>query len=352
MPAQQCPKSLLSRVRRHRLDWTSRNLNTTGLDLQPGFCHTQAVRTCLLLILLTLTDVSWALPHARSTGEAVSPSTQRVQVIPRQEASQPIFDIPVTYNARVRYWVTFYQTTGRSWFKTWLERSTIYLPMILELLKESHLPLDLAYVAMIESGYSPYAESHASAVGLWQFIPATGERYGLRRNSWLDERRDFYKSTRAAIAYKKDLYKMFQSWHLVAASYNAGENRIKRLIKRHQTNDFWRLADMKVLPEETINYVPKILAAVLIAKAPGLYGFRDLKYKPPLEFEFMEAPGGTNLRSLAQHLGASYATLKQLNPELLKEYIPRSVSSHRIRIPLGTSQLATQFLLAKNGTPL
>ena len=145
---------------------------------------------------------------------------------------------------------------------------------------------------------------------------------------------------------------MFQSWHLVAASYNAGENRVTRLIKRHQTNDFWRLADMKVLPEETINYVPKIIAAILVAKAPGLYGFRDLNYKPPLEFEFMEAPGGTNLRQLAQHLGTSYADLKQLNPELLKDYIPRSVPRHRIRIPLGKSQLATQYLLAKNGSAL
>lgn len=276
-------------------------------------------------------------------------SKSKIRIVPRQSSSDLVFDIPMTYNARVKYWVTYYQTKGRGWFKTWLERSTIYLPMIQQMLRQEGLPEDLAYVAMIESGYSPTAHSHASAMGLWQFIPATGERYGLRRNAWLDERRDFYKSTKAAIAYKKDLYKMFQSWHLVAASYNTGENRIRRLIQRHGTNDFWKLADLKVLPEETINYVPKIIAAILIAKAPALYGFRDLNYQKPFEFEFMEAPGGTTLKGLAAYLGVSYKSLKSLNPELLRSSIPSYVRSHRIRIPLGTSQKATQFLLAQNG---
>lgn len=289
-----------------------------------------------------------AAPHPSSS---LRPEPAHVELMPRQQASDLIFDIPMTYNARVRYWITYYQTTGRSWFKTWLERSTIYLPMIHEMLREAQLPLDLAYVAMIESGFSPTAKSHASAVGLWQFIPATGERYGLRQTSWLDERRDFYKSTKAAIAYKKDLFKMFQSWHLVAASYNAGENRIRRLTERHKTKEFWKLADLKVLPKETTDYVPKIIAATLLAKAPGLYGFRDLNYQKPMEFEFMEAPGGTNLRTLAQYLGVSYSALQRLNPELLKEAIPRQISSHRIRIPLGTSHQATQYLLAHNGTP-
>jgi membrane-bound lytic murein transglycosylase D len=143
-----------------------------------------------------------------------------------------VFDIPVAYNPRVKYWVEYFQTTGRVWFVKWLERSPRYLPSLQTTLSRHGLPKDLAYIAMIESGFSSQASSTAKAVGPWQFIRETGERYGLKVAWWLDERKDFQKSTDAAAKYLKKLYGMFHNWYLVAASYNTGENRIKRQIKK------------------------------------------------------------------------------------------------------------------------
>ncbi|MBC7370013.1 MAG: lytic transglycosylase domain-containing protein, partial [Bdellovibrionaceae bacterium] len=186
-----------------------------------------------------------------------------------------IFDLPVTYNKKVSKWVQYYQTRGQRWFGEWLSRSSKYMPMIQAELQRANLPLDLAYMVMIESGFSSVAVSHADAVGPWQFIEPTGARYGLRKNWWLDERRDLKKSTLAAIRYLKDLREEFGSWYLVAASYNMGEAGLRRQIKKHGTKDYWELVKRGALPVETQEYVPKILAAMLISKAPNLYGFRD-----------------------------------------------------------------------------
>ncbi|MDX9730602.1 MAG: transglycosylase SLT domain-containing protein [Bdellovibrionales bacterium] len=255
-----------------------------------------------------------------------------------------IFDFPVTYNARVRKWIKYFQTSGRTSFRRWLERSSRFIPGIQEELKKANLPLDLAYVAMIESGFSSSAVSHAHAMGMWQFIAPTGRRYGLHIDWWIDERRDFEKATRAAIGYMTDLFGQFGSWYLVAASYNMGENGVRRLIRRHKTNSYWELADRGALPEETRNYVPKMLAAMLIAKAPALYGFREIEAQVPYSFEYFNAPGGTDLINLANHLGVSERSLTELNPELLKGFIPREVRSHKIRIPKGAHAAVAQYL--------
>lgn len=258
--------------------------------------------------------------------------------------SDVIFDLPVTYNSRVKKWIQYFQKPGRTTFRVWLERSSRFLPMIQGELKEAGLPTDLAYVAMIESGFSPHAVSHAAAMGLWQFIEPTGKRYGLKTAWWLDERRDFLKATRAAIRYMSDLYKQFGSWDLVAASYNMGENGVRRLIKRHGTNSFWKLADLGVLPEETRDYLPKILAAILMSKAPGLYGFRDLTPVLPFQYDEVTVPGGTDLLLLAHHLKVPEKTMTELNPELLKAFVPREMDGHRIRVPKG-ARVAVQGLV-------
>ena len=145
-------------------------------------------------------------------------------------------------------WINYFQTSGRDYFKLWLERSTRYAPYIKKELENHKLPKDIFYVAMIESGLSSSAKSRAGAVGLWQFIASTGREYGLKINQWVDQRRNFTKATRAAIAYKKFLYKMFGSWYLVSASYNMGENRLRKLVREYGTNDFWELAEMGLLP--------------------------------------------------------------------------------------------------------
>lgn len=255
-----------------------------------------------------------------------------------------IFDFPVTYNSRVRKWIKYFQTSGRSSFRRWLERSSRFIPGIQEEMKRANLPLDLAYVAMIESGFSSNASSHASALGMWQFIAPTGTRYGLSIDWWIDERCDFEKSTKAAVNYMTDLFQQFGSWYLVAASYNMGENGVRRLIKRHGTNSFWALADRGALPEETRNYLPKMLAAMLIAKAPALYGFRDLEFQVPFSYDTLDVPGGTDLINLANHLGVSERAITELNPELLKAFVPREVKTHRIRIPKGSKIAVSQYV--------
>ncbi|MBC7372027.1 MAG: lytic transglycosylase domain-containing protein [Bdellovibrionaceae bacterium] len=259
-----------------------------------------------------------------------------------------IFDLPVTYNKKVSKWVQYYQTRGQHWFGEWLSRSSKYMPMIQAELQRANLPLDLAYMVMIESGFSSVAVSHADAVGPWQFIEPTGARYGLRKNWWLDERRDLKKSTLAAIRYLKDLREEFGSWYLVAASYNMGEAGLRRQIKKHGTKDYWELVKRGALPVETQEYVPKILAAMLISKAPNLYGFRDLDKMTPLDYEVVAVPGGTDLDMLADHLGVTRKSMKDLNAELLLGYVPRQIDKHFIRVPKGALNLVSTYVFDKH----
>lgn len=272
--------------------------------------------------------------------------TRPLNVIDRTEPSL-IFDLPVEYNNQVKNWINYFQTSGQPHFRLWLERYSRVAHPIQNILTDAKLPKDLIYMAMIESGFSYRAVSSAAAVGPWQFIHDTGTRFGLKINWWIDERRDFYKSTKAASAYIKYLYNMFGSWYLVAAAYNTGENRIKRLMKKHNTRNFWTLARKKALYEETIHYVPKLIAAMLIAKAPGLYGFRNLNPLPQDRFEYFMAPGGTSLLSLAQYLQVPSSLLRRLNPELILFKIPHSVPQHQIRIPVGSSYKVSQYLKKK-----
>jgi membrane-bound lytic murein transglycosylase D len=258
--------------------------------------------------------------------------------------SSPYFDIPVTYNTKVKWWINYFQTDGRRWFKTWLERSHAYLPQMQRVLAARDMPQDLAFVAMIESGFSSQATSSADAVGYWQFIAPTANRYGLKTTWWLDERRDFSKSTGAAARYLGDLFKQFGSWYLCAAAYNMGEGRMQRLVNRYHTHNYWILSKRGDFPEETKQYIPKLLAAMLIAKAPKLYGFHELNLKEPYSFDYFSVPGGTDLLNLAHFIGVSGAQLTQLNPELLHGFIPRFVSTHRIRIPKGMQSRVSQFI--------
>lgn len=261
---------------------------------------------------------------------------------PRHLSSSLIFDLPVTYNAEVTKWITYYQTTGRTWFRKWLERSYKYLPLIQDEFKSANIPTDLAYMAMIESGFSLTAKSSANAVGPWQFIQSTGNRYGLKTNWWLDERRDLHKSTQAAIKYLRDLYQEFDSWYLVAASYNMGEAGLARAIKKHGTRDYWALVRYGAIPVETRDYVPKIIAAILISKAPHLYGFRNIEALDPLETEILSVKGGTDLAVIAERLGVTHKSLIDLNSELLLSRVPAQIESHFIRVPKGATKLLAQ----------
>jgi membrane-bound lytic murein transglycosylase D len=288
---------------------------------------------------------SHALPNATSMQKPIVTGGESItQAAPAEADNQaPIFDIPITYNHRVQFWIRHFQTSGRHDFQKWLQRSTRYAPFILKELEKAGLPKDIIYTAMVESGFSPSVQSPAAAVGIWQFIKPTAERNGLHVNWWLDERRNFVKSTLAAIKYKKTLYQLFGSWYLVAASYNCGEQKVVNLIKKYGTNNFWELVQLGVLPKETSDYVPKILAAAMIAKAPGLYGFRNLDYQVPYEYDMATVPGGTDLYNLAQYLGVTANYLRDLNPDLLHGFIPPGIKGHSIKVPKGSIKLVSQY---------
>ena len=187
------------------------------------------------------------------------------------------FDLPVEMNSAVAKWIAFFTGKGRERFEKYLERSEYFIPYIQPILKNAKAPQDLVYLAMIESGFNNNARSNARAVGAWQFISATGRRYGLEVNWWMDERRDVEKSTIAAIQYLKELNGMFGSWHLAAAAYNAGESKIQRAIKKYHTHDFWELSQKKFryLRPETKNYVPKLFAAAIVSKNREFFGFKQ-----------------------------------------------------------------------------
>jgi len=249
------------------------------------------------------------------------------------------FDIPIVINERVEHFVQYFQTTAKKIFVNWLARSERYIPFMKNLLRESGLPEDLVYMALIESGFNPYAYSRMKASGPWQFIYFTGKRYGLKVNWWVDERRDPEKSTIAAAKYLKDLYDLFECWYLAAAGYNAGEGKIINAMKRYRTEDFWELTKYRYLKRETKDYVPQMIAAALIAKDPEKYGFVDIEYWEPLQYEKVEVPPVTDLRLIAKACEASVEELKELNPELLRWCTPPDSQEYEIRIPFGKKDL-------------
>jgi hypothetical protein len=197
------------------------------------------------------------------------------------------FEVPVQVNKQVKAYLNYFSTERKEVIRRQLARSTQYLPMIKKIFREYGLPDDLAYLAMIESGFNPNARSHAGACGLWQFIKGTGRRYGLVINNQVDERFDPEKSTRAAARYLLDLYKQFGSWYLAAASYNCGEGRVQKELSKGNHN-FWELSANKCLPAETKNYVPQMIAAIIIAKNPEKYGFAKPGGRQPRDQDNLE----------------------------------------------------------------
>jgi len=250
----------------------------------------------------------------------------------------PQSDIPLTFNSKVDYFVRYFQGSGRSSFAKWLSRSERFIPMMKKVLRDEKLPEDLVYLAMIESGFSPHAFSVASAVGPWQFMSATGKRYSLRIDPWIDERRDPLKSTVAAALYLKELYAMFNNdWYLAAAGYNAGENKIMRAISMYNSRNFWELSKGRYLARETKDYVPKLLAAAIIAKEPAKYGFAEVAYLPAIEYDTMPIPSRTDLDVVSKACSIHIDDLRALNPELRRGTTPPDYPGYRLKLPKGAA---------------
>ncbi|MHB8844239.1 MAG: lytic transglycosylase domain-containing protein [Nitrospirota bacterium] len=246
------------------------------------------------------------------------------------------YQIPMVLNDSVENHLEYFKTRGRDVFQKWLDRSARYIPIMRDIFREKNLPEDLVYVAMIESGFNPYAVSWARAVGPWQFMPTTGKLYGLRIDWWVDERKDPIKSTFAAAEHLKDLHNLFGSWPLAMASYNAGAGKVQRAVLRTRSEDFWDLKASRYIRRETKNYVPKYMAATIIAKDPESYGFAVQPYDL---FEYDEAvlAESTDLRLAAQCAGTTYEVIKELNPELKRWVTPPYATNYVLRIPKGTA---------------
>ena len=254
------------------------------------------------------------------------------------------FDIPIEVNEDVKRWMNYMLGSGRKYYSKWLARSTKYTPMMQEKLKAAGLPEDMIYLSMIESGFKTSAYSSAAAAGLWQFIPTTGREMGLRVDWWVDERRDPEKSTDAAIKYLSRLYQRFGHWYLVWAGYNGGPARVSRAIKKHESKDFWLLEEKNSFPSETDNYVPKIVAAAIIGKYRERYGFTDIKYQEPLEYEYTTVDKNIGIDVLAKCANISTSQFKALNPELSQSALPPSPNKQSIKIPKDYSKDFAQAL--------
>jgi peptidoglycan lytic transglycosylase D len=256
------------------------------------------------------------------------------------EEDLPDSDLPLTLNSKVEYFITYFQNAGHEAFARWLSRSERYIPMMRKVLKKEGLPEDLVYLSMIESGFSPHAYSVASAVGPWQFMAGTGKLYALRIDRWIDERRDPLKSTVAAAMYLKELYGLFgKDWYLAAAGYNAGENKILKAIDIYNSKNFWHLSKGSFLKRETRDYVPKLVAAAIIAKEPARYGFADVAYLSPLDLDKVVIPSRTDLELVARICGVSYQSIRELNPELLRWCTPPDYPNYELKIPKGTKRV-------------
>jgi membrane-bound lytic murein transglycosylase D len=255
-------------------------------------------------------------------------------VPPTREAT---YDMPIVWNERVENAVIYFQTVGRKAFTTYMKRSGKYKDLMQKILRERGLPEDLVWLCLVESGFNPKAYSWARAVGPWQFIAGTGRKYGLKRNWWYDERRDFVKSTYAACDYLTFLYNKFNSWPLALAGYNGGEGRVEKAIKKHKTDDFWRLK----LRKQTEDYVPLYMAATIIAKDPKRYGL-DLEFDEPLSFDEVEINQPVDLKKVSKIVGTSPDAIRELNPELLRGVTPPNYHGYKLRIPAGKAELFAQ----------
>jgi hypothetical protein len=243
-------------------------------------------------------------------------------------------NVPTIRTPKIERHVQFFSYHIRDRFEQWLSRLERYRPTVQNIFSEFNLPMDLVFLSLVESGFNTNAVSRAKAVGPWQFMKQTARNYGLRVDSWVDERRDPVKSSIAAAQYLRDLYHMFGSWPLAMAAYNAGEGRVGRSLARVEDGDFWVLTDKKLLKAETREYVPRFVAAVQIAKDPGRFGF-NIAPQAPVEYEEVAITRPVHLKAAAKAAGVSFEEMKALNPELRRDMTPPD-PLYILKVPVGT----------------
>ena len=283
-------------------------------------------------------------PGLKEAAEAVPLSPAELKAELAQVASAEVgavFDFPIDLNDKVLAWVHEFTTTKRGFMERTLSRSTRYMPMVRQIFAEERVPQDLAFLAVIESGFLNSAHSYAKAVGMWQFMRATGRIYGLTGNAWVEERMDPVKATRAAARYLRRLYELSGDWYLALVGYNAGPMTTERAIQNLGTRNFWDMHRSRWLRDQTKNYVPEMCAAVLVGRFPEKYGL-NIEPLPPYVYETVEVDRMTSLPVLARFAGADVDALRELNPELLRATTPPG--HYQLRVPPGTSGVTARAL--------
>ncbi len=276
---------------------------------------------------------AWERPEPHKIEQPTLPDNDIPEV-------EPLYDFPVVTNRQVEMYIDLFTGKQRSYFERWLTRSGRYRDLIHQELESADLPKDLIFLAMIESGFDQRAYSRSQAVGLWQFMSPTGREYGLSIGRYVDERRDAEKSTRAAVAYLKSLYQEFEDWYLAVAAYNGGPGTMRKAIRKSNSKDFWQIAQKRYLHLETKRYVPKLIAAIIIAKEPEKYGFEDISYEKPLRYDTLEVGPGLSMEAVAILTDSSVKEIKLLNQELRTSKTPLDRQRYQLKIPKGTQALA------------
>src|SRR5438309_995807 len=256
-------------------------------------------------------------------------------------------DLPLMMTDQVAGYINYFSTRGRPTLEHALARAGRYQEMIQRVLKKEGVPQDLIYLAQAESGFHPLALSRAGARGIWQFMSSRAKGYGLQRNWWVDERQDPEKATRAAARHLKDLYNEFGDWYLAMAAYNSGPGTVQSAVKRTGYVDFWELYRRNVLPKETRNYVPIIVAVTIMAKNPEQYGLDDVVREKPVPYDTAKINYPVDLRLVAECVDASATDLQELNPSLLRLTTPKN-QEFELRLPNGTKD---KFLTAIAAIP-
>lgn len=299
------------------------------------------------LVLLVLVTPAFSFAGDKTTNEEAPQSdAPRLTSSEKSPALIASFDSNGVASRAVEKNLGLFSMRIKDKFSLWLSRSGKYLDMMKEILRKKDVPEDIVFLSLIESGFNPYAYSIARAVGPWQFIASTAKRYGLEINWWKDERRDPIKSTEAAADYLKDLYEMFGSWNLAMAAYNAGEGKILRALQRSKADDYWALLDTKHIRNETKDYVPKFIAASLIASNPEDFGFEDIQYNQPMSYDEVELDSPIDLSVAADCAGTDLDVIKKLNPELRRWCTPPDAPLYTLRIPEGTKDTFLNKLAA------
>jgi membrane-bound lytic murein transglycosylase D len=264
---------------------------------------------------------------------SVSDEMEEVDSEVHPETTPKKRQIPFEFNKRVAKWVSYFSQKDRERFQRFFDRGEPYREVIEDILEENGVPTDLYYLGMIESGFNARAKSTAKAVGVWQFMRTTGKLYGLRSDSYVDERRDPIRATEAAARMLRDLNRQFKSWYLAMAAYNAGSGRIRSAIRRGRSHDFWTLAERRVLPAETMDYVPKFLAARYIGENPGLFGFFINEERKYPDVEQVKVPPSVSFSEVESACGIPDGILDFVNPHYLSPRTHPAKSVDQIWVP-------------------